>query len=458
MLPQPPATSSRLGVNAGARLDRLPVSRFHRRLFALVGFGMFFDGFDIYIAASVLSATVATGFSTLAQNAAFISATFAGMMLGAFVTGFLGDHRGRRYTYQLNLAVFGLASLLAAFAPTMPALIVLRFFMGVGLGAENVVGYSTLTEFLPPATRGRWLGFLSVLVVSGLPASSLIAWIVVPTLGWRAMFLIGGVGSLAVWAARRRMPESPRWLVSVGRLDEADRLVSAVEAEVAGEHGALPPPRPPAPDLHHAGIHHERSVGILFRAPLFGRLVLGCICLITMNALLYGFITWLPTFLVQEGLSITRSFGYTLVMALGAPAGSLAAALNVDRWGRRATVIGASLLAIVFGAIYPFTHDAVLLPVVGLCLTAPVYVLITVLYGIFIPEMFPTSVRLRASGICSTIGRGASVVTPFIVLPLYLSHGIAGVLALMIGLLAIMIVAVATLGVELSGQALERTV
>jgi putative MFS transporter len=105
--------------NAGARLDRLPISSFHRRIMWLIGIGMFFDGFDIYVAASVLGATLRSGFSTMGQNAQFVSVTFLGMMLGSFLTGFLGDRYGRRFTYQANLAIFGLASIAAAFAPSM---------------------------------------------------------------------------------------------------------------------------------------------------------------------------------------------------------------------------------------------------------------------------------------------------------------------------------------------------
>jgi len=113
--------------------------------------GMFFDGFDIHLAASVLGATFRSGFSTLPENAVSVSFTFVGMMLGSAATGSLGDPLGRRFTYRANLAVFGVASILAAFAPNMAVLIALRFVMGVGLGAENVVGYSIMTEFVPPA-------------------------------------------------------------------------------------------------------------------------------------------------------------------------------------------------------------------------------------------------------------------------------------------------------------------
>jgi MFS transporter, putative metabolite:H+ symporter len=437
------------GVNAGARLDRLPVSAFHRRVFALVAIGMFFDGFDIYIAGTVLGTTLKSGFSTMGQNAAFVSMTFVGMMLGSFFTGFLGDRFGRRFTYQANLALFGLASLAAAFAPSMSVLIALRFLMGVGLGAENVVGYSTLTEFAPAATRGRWLGFMAVVVVTGLPIAVLVSTVMIPAFGWRSMFVLGGIGALVVWYIRKALPESPRWLESVGRNAEAEALLVRIEAE-ASRHGTLAPvaaSTAPAP---------SRALSTLFVPPLASRMVLGCIALIVINTLIYGFITWLPSFFVKQGLSIAASFNFTLIMSLGAPVGSAIGALTADRWGRKPTLIGASAVAIVFGAIYPFVTDPVVLPLVGFALTVPMYVLVALLFGIYIPELFPTEVRLRASGICNTFGRGATIVTPFLVVKLFTDYGVVGVLALMIGLLFVLIVAVMVLGIEPRRRSLEE--
>ncbi|HEY0526823.1 MAG TPA: MFS transporter [Stellaceae bacterium] len=435
-------------VNAGARLDRLPVSGFHRRVLWLIGVGMFFDGFDIYIAATVLGATLRSGFSTIGQNAAFVSATFVGMMLGSILTGFLGDRYGRRFTYQANLAIFGLSALLAAFVPNMETLIALRFVMGFGLGAENVVGYSTMTEFVPPATRGRWLGIVAVFVVTGLPISALLGWLLIPLFGWRVMFVLGGVGALLVWRLRKRLPESPRWLESVGRYDEAEALMATIEREASGGR-PLPPPLPPS-------LAPSRSLATLFAPPLLSRMIVGCVCLIVINTLIYGFITWLPTFFARQGLSVATSFGYTLVMALGAPVGSLIGALTVDRWGRRPTIVGSCALSIAFGCIYPFVHDPVLLPVVGLALTVPIYVMVAVLFGVYIPELFPTEVRLRASGICNTFGRGATILTPFLVVPLFTTYGVGGVLALMVGLMLVMSVTVLALGVEPSRRRLEE--
>src|SRR3984957_8171717 len=333
-------------VNAGARLDRLPIGPFHRRILILIGIGMFFDGFDIYLAGTVLGVTLKTGFSTLPQNAVFVSATFVGMMLGSFGTGFLGDRYGRRFTYQFNLLVFGLASLAAAFAPNMMFLIACRFVMGVGLGAENVVGYSTMTEFAPARVRGKYLGLMAVCVVTGLPIALLLASLVIPEFGWRAMFVIGGIGAMIVWYLRKSLPESPRWLEAVGRTEEAEALMASIEREAAQ---GKPLPAPAAAST----VAASGELASLFTAPLLSRMIVGSVCLITINTLLYGFVTWLPVFFIKQGLSVATSFGYSLLMALGAPVGSAIGALTADRWGRKPTIIGASLISIVLGIIYP---------------------------------------------------------------------------------------------------------
>jgi putative MFS transporter len=416
----------------------------------LIGIGMFFDGFDIYLAATVLGATLKSGFSTLGTNAQFVSVTFLGMMLGSFLTGFLGDRHGRRFTYQANLAIFGLASIASAFAPSIHVLILLRLIMGMGLGAENVVGYSTMTEFVPPQVRGKWLGGMSVFVVAGLPVSALLGTLIIPRLGWRAMFVIGGLGALVVWYLRKALPESPRWLESRGKTREAEAILQMIEREVTATQAPLPPLTTVAP------VVHSRNLGSLAGAALLPRMIVGAITLIVVNTLIYGFVAWLPTFFVQEGRSIATSFGYSLVMSLGAPIGSTIGAFTADSWGRKPTIIGASLLTILVGGIYPFIKDPVELVISGFVLIIPIYVLVTLLFAIYIPELFPTEVRLRASGICNTFGRGATIVTPFMVVALFRSYGVGGVLSLMIGLLFVQILVVLFFGVEPKKRRLEE--
>ena len=437
-------------MNAGARLDRLPISSFHRRILWLIGIGMFFDGFDIYVAGAVLGATLKSGFSTMGQNAEFVSVTFLGMMLGAFFTGFLGDRYGRRFTYQANLAIFGIASLASAFAPSMLVLILLRFAMGAGLGAENVVGYATMTEFVPPQARGKWLGIVSVFVVSGLPVTGLLGTLLIPHFGWRIMFVLGGLGAMIVWYLRKALPESPRWLESVGRKEEAETILRDIEREVALHHGPLKKPASlPTPS-------RSRSLGSLLNPVLLPRMIVGSTTLIVVNTLIFGFVTWLPTFFVQQGRSIASSLGYSLIISLGAPLGTALGAFTADSWGRKPTIVGASLLTIVIGSIYPFVDTPGVLLLVGFLLMIRIYVLVAVLFAIYIPELFPTEVRMRASGICNTFGRGATILTPFLVVALFKAYRVTGVVGFLIALLIAQIFIVIRFGVEPKKKGLEE--
>jgi putative MFS transporter len=331
----------------------------------------------------------------------------------------------------------------------MTVLIVCRFVMGLGLGAENVVGYATMTEFVPAKTRGKWLGFTTVCVVTGLPVALLVASLIVPAFGWRSMFVLGGIGAIIVWYLRKNLPESPRWLEAVGRKEEAEALMQSIEREAAQGRPLPAPAAMPA-------VAASGDLASLFAPPLLMRMIVGSVCLITINTLLYGFVTWLPVFFIKQGLSVATSFSYSLLMALGAPIGSAIGALTADRWGRKPTIIGSSLLAVVLGIIYPMISDPVALPAVGFALTIPIYVLVALLFGIYIPELFPTEVRLRASGIVNTLGRGATIVTPFLVVMLFEARGVAGVMSLMIGLLLVQIVTVWMLGIEPRHRSLEE--
>jgi putative MFS transporter len=437
-------------VDAGARLDRLPAGSFHYRIFWLVGAGMFFDGYDLYVAGSVLAATISTKFSTLPENLQFISLTFVGMTIGSFVTGFLGDWFGRRFTYQVNLLVFGLASFAAAFAQDMQQLIICRFVQGLGLGAEIVVGYSTLTEFVPPGSRGRWLSFMALLVVAGFPATSLLAYLIIPNWGWRPMFIIAGVGALIVWYLRKALPESPRWLEARGRTQEAEALLQSIEKEAAST-GPLPLPAP-------TSAVKPVSASALLAPPLLQRLLVGSWVLITINTLIFGFVIFLPQFFLRQGLTITQSFGYTLVLASASILGCAIGAFTSDFIGRRWSIIGASVASIITGWIYAkfnATSDPTVVLSVGFVLITAIYIQTAILFGVYTPELFPTEVRLRANGICNTLGRLATVFSPFAVGSLMQNYQLPGVIGMMIALLVVQIIVVWLWGVEPRQRGLE---
>ncbi len=436
-------------INAGARLDRLPISRFHYGLLGLIGAGMFFDGFEIYLQGSVLAALVAAGWSTPQMNANFISATFAGMVLGAAFAGLFGDRFGRRAAYQVNLLVFGLASLAGAAAPNMDWLIVARFVMGIGLGAEIVVGYVTISEFVPPLSRGRWGTGLAIVTNSALFVSALVSRVVIPNFGWRWMFVIVGVGSLVVWFMRRNMPESPRWLEAKGQDARAEEVLSAIERQCAPEGGLGPVVAAPVT------IRQNASLATLFSPGVLMRTVLGSVVLITLNTAVYGFIAFLPTFMVKQGMNIVTSLNYTTLMMFGGPVGALIGFWLADRLGRKSSIVIFSLVAIVFGILYPQTTDPALVTLLGFLMITAVYVLVAIGWALYVPELFPTEIRMRGNGFCNTIGRLMTILTPQLIVPLFASTGVSGVIALVAGLLLLQAVMVALFGVESKREPLE---
>src|SRR5262249_6073973 len=315
---------------------------------------------------------------------------------------------------------------------------------------EIVVGYSTLTEFVPPRTRGRWLAFMAFLVVAGFPVTSLLSYLIIPTWGWRPMFVIAGIGSLIVWYLRKSLPESPRWLESKGRAAEAEALMTAIEKEAATA-GELKPAAVAAPSP-------QVPVTALLRPPLLQLMVVGCWVLITINTLIFGFVIFLPQFFLRQGLTIANSLGYTVVLAGGSLVGCALGAYLADFVGRRWSIIGASIATIVLGWFYAgfdASADVTLVLSVGFLLIIAIYIQTAILFGVYTPELFPTEIRLRANGICNTFGRAATVVSPFIVGALLANYKLPGVILFMIALLVIQIVVMWAWGIEPRNRSLE---
>lgn len=436
---------------AAQRLDRLPESSFHRRMAMMIGAGLFFDAFDLYMASGIMVALTSSGWSTMAGNANFASAGALGTLLGAVFAGWAGDRFGRKSTFQFNLILFGLTSVAAAFAPSMPWLVFFRFVMGIGLGAEIVVGYSTISEFVPPAKRGKWGAVLFFLATSALLASNLVSYVIIPTLGWRWMFGIAGVGGLLVWVLRQKMPESPRWLESVGRHAEASKILDQIEAEIVRETGQ---PLPVPVEVPVIADSTFRFID-LFKPPLLRSTFLAVTLNVVALASLYGFIIWLPTFLVKQGLSMSASLGHTALMSCGSLAGVLLAGQVTDKWSRKKWIVLSSIGTMLLGWAYANAGSLTATTVVGVLFMTVSYFGSTMGFSTYVPEIFPTRVRLRGAGIGSVSGRAASIFAPQAVAVLYASNGVNGVIYTVMALCLAQAIILSMFGIETTRRSLD---
>lgn len=443
-------------LNAGERLDNAPISGFHRRLMLLVGLGMFFDSFDNTLSASVLASMLPTGFSTLELNSLFLSVTFAGLAVGAAFAGWLSDRFGRGFAFQFSLALFGILALCAALAPSMPALIVLRGLMSIGLGAEYVICYGMITEFIPRYRRGRYLGMLGICGGLGVSLSSLLGWVVIPAVSWRGMFVIGGVGALIAWWMRRGMPESPRWLASRGRHDEAEAIIREIERE----SGVASPEAGSAPVVERAsGVSEEKAewvpITVLFSRPVIRRTLMALILTVTCLFGSYVVTGWIPTFFVKQGMTVSSSLGFNAAIMSGYVAGPLLCAFIADRLGRRRIIVVFGTLSAIFAGIYPFMTEPALIIGIGFVLVASVAAFLTLGLGTT-PEFFPTAFRFRGGGVSQTVGRIGLIFSPFIVLWLFNSYGVVGVIGAVSGMYVLVTLLNAFGGVDTSREALAQ--
>src|SRR5207249_9193057 len=219
-----------------ARLNRLPPTRTHRQATIIAGIGSFFDLFDIFLAGVL--ATVLTrqfGLDRLSLPAALGSA-FIGMFIGATVLGRFADRFGRRTAFLLNLGIYSAFTLVGAFSLDATMLITSRFLAGVGVGGELPLVDAYLSELLPARERGRYTAWAYTLGFLGVPTAGLLGRVLVPLQplgwdGWRWLFVAGSLGAVIIWFLRTKLPESPRWLESVGRIAEADAIVGRMEQE-----------------------------------------------------------------------------------------------------------------------------------------------------------------------------------------------------------------------------------
>ncbi|WP_428936365.1 MFS transporter [Streptomyces sp. ACT015] len=453
------------------RLDRLPVLPTHRRITTVIGFGLLFDMYENNLSGT-LSQVLRTDFALTATDVKLVLASvFLGQFFGAILMGRLADRLGRRRAFLVNLAIYSFFSLAGAFSPSVGWLIATRFLAGIGIGAEQTLSDSYLADVLPARHRGRLMAWAYTLGFCGVPAVGLTAMWLVPlapfgVAGWRWLFALGAAGSAVVWAWRRGLFESPRWLAAVGRRAEAEALTARLEAEArslgrpltepAAGRDADPSGGAPEPGGRGADPGSAVPSGPFLRqlfSPGLRRRTVQCwlLCLLSTVGY-YGFGTLAPLVLAAKGYDVVQGLGYTATVFVGYPVGALLAVPLMDRVERRFLVALSALGMAVAGLGFAFAGSASTVIACGFAYTLVSNVFSSASH-VFLAEQYPTRIRAQASGTAYSLSKLTAAALPFALLPV-LERGGPGTL---FATIAAAMVALAAAVVLLGARGADRT-
>jgi putative MFS transporter len=338
---------------------------------------------------------------------------------------------------------------------TSGGLLLWRFIAGIGIGVEIITIDAYLTELVPSWMRGRAFAVNQAVMFIAVPVVAFLSWWLVPLSpygvdGWRWVVLIGAAGSMVIWILRLFVPESPLWLARHGKTEEAVRILRTLEAS-AGSASARPQRMP---DALPARAASKVSFADLFKPPYLSLVVLFMVFNFCQAFGFYGFANWVPTLLVEKGITVTKSLQYSFIVAFAYPIAPLLAASFADRLERKWIICGACAAIIVFGmAFAQFTAPALLI-LSGVLLTAA-NMTMSYAYHAYQTEVFPTAIRARASGLVYSMSRISATFSGFIVAYVLREAGVTGVFGLITAAMIVVIVAIATFGPNVRGKPLD---
>jgi putative MFS transporter len=449
--------------DVAARLERLPSSRALWRVIVLISLGGCFEYYDLFMTAYVAPGLIAAGvfhasekgLFGLTDQAAFAAATFAGLFIGTIVFSQVADRFGRRAIFTASLLWYTAATLVMAFRSTALGVDLWRLVAGVGIGVELVTIDSYVVEFAPGRIRGRALAINQFIQFLAVPLVAFVCWLMVPRellglAGWRWVMILGAAGAVGVWVIRARLPESPRWLAAHGRHAQADAVLAKLETGVEAETGPLPAPRPMAQTEGGRGRFAE-----LFRPPYLGRVILLSVFNLAQTIGFYGFGNWLPSLIAAQGHSITKSLGWSFLIAFAYPVAPLLFSGIADRVERKWQIVAAAVGAASFGLVFSRQSAPWALIVLGVAITLSNN-LLSYAYHAYQAELFPTRIRARAVGFVYSWSRLSTVFTSFLIAFFLQAAGTRGVFAFIAAAMAVVVIAIGAFGPRTGGRALEE--
>ena len=441
-------------LNLPQRMERLPLTRYQRVIFLIIATAWLFDSMDLAMMTFVL-APISTEFKLNAAQSGFLgSASLAGMVFGAGLAGILADRIGRKWVFQFSMIVWGVSSILCAFAPDLNTLVLFRFFLGFGMGAEFPIGQSLVSEFIPAKQRGKYIALLEGFWPIGFIIAGVVSLVLVPLGGWRWVFIAEGLPAAWLLVIRRRVPESPRWLEARGHLEQAEATMSLMEREVEKAYGKpLPAPSKsgPADETARGGFSLWELLSPRFRKATIGIWILWFAVLLGY----YGVTTWMGKLLVDNGFTVQKSIQFVLLMTLWGVPGFFSAAYLIEKLGRKPAVSGFILCSAAASYFYGQAHTETQVYIAGAVMQFFLFGVWSVLYA-YTPEQFPTRARATACGTASSWGRVGSLIGPMLVPVIMAGMGVSAVFTLAAGAYIVAAASVLIMGAETRGKVLEE--
>jgi len=444
-----------------ARLDRLPTSSHVWRMILLISLGACFELYDLFLTAYIVPGMTAEGlfsdaslgpFSVLKSIHAtgagtFVFALFAGLFVGTIIFGWVPDAYGRRAIFTFSLLWYSVCTLIMAFMPNGFWIDIWRFIAGIGIGIELVTIDTYVSELIPRGERGRAFAFSQFVSFCAVPVVAFLAWLV-GVQNWRWVVIIGSIGAVFVWWLRRGLPESPRWLARVGRLAEAERVVSEIEAKTQAETGPLPPVG--------IAIAEEGSATFseMWHSPYRGRAIMLSVFNFFQTFGYYGFAAWVPTLLIAKGITITRSLEFAFIIAIANPVGPLLGMLVADRMERKAQIVCAAIGIGVFGMLFSQQTTGALLIAFGVLITLSNNWMSYAFHN-YQAEVFPTRIRSRAVGFVYAWSRLSAALSGLAIAIFLGLGGTTAVFGFIAVAMLIVVVVIGGFGPRTRGLALE---